>query len=150
GSQVGDKSIAVESKKGGETAEKSEVHIKTEGPFTYDVAKDFAQFDIPPQSKAQSKTIPENVIVRRFSKFPKTPNDPSPLTDEVVCDHLELQFRRKNQGNTQAPRDDHTPDLEIESAHAMGEEVVLTSDGEGLEAHGDDFYYNALTKQTIL
>src|SRR5262249_40107001 len=40
--------------------------------------------------------------------------------------------------------------LEIETAHATGKEVTLTSDAEVLEAHGNDFFYNAPTQQTTL
>ncbi|MFL5245588.1 MAG: hypothetical protein ACJ8FY_26125 [Gemmataceae bacterium] len=145
-----EKPIVIEPKNANDPPEKAEVVITTQGPFRYEVAKDFAQFDTPPETKGQKSSIPENVVVTRYSKVPKTLDDPSPLKDEIVCDHLELQFRRKKQAETQVPRDDHAPDLEIESAHATGGQVVLTSDGEGLEAHGDDFHYNAATKQTIL
>src|SRR5258708_7522051 len=145
-----EKPVVMEPKNGNDPPERSEVVITTQGPFSYDVAKDFAQFDIPPQMKGQKSSIPENVVVTRYSKVPKTSDDPSPLKDEIVCDHLELQFRRKKQADPRVSHDDHAPDLEIESAHATGGQVVLTSDGEGLEAHGDDFHYNAATKQTIL
>src|SRR5262249_26890125 len=40
--------------------------------------------------------------------------------------------------------------LTIETAHATGTHVVLISDQELFEAHGTDFFYNAVTSQTIL
>src|SRR5205823_4332010 len=46
--------------------------------------------------------------------------------------------------------EDRSVQLEIENAHATGKEVVLKSDAEILEAYGNDFFYDARTKQSIL
>ena len=40
--------------------------------------------------------------------------------------------------------------LEIESAHAIGKELTLTSDPEQMDAHGNDLFYDGRTKQTTL
>src|SRR5262249_8473071 len=82
--------------------------------------------------------------------------------DQLFCERLELQFHHKAKdaagvkggtpGNeARAGEEDRMMDLEIETAHATGQNVLLTSDDtESLQAHGDDFFYNAQTGLTIL
>src|SRR5262249_22632435 len=127
--------------------------IQTGGSFSYDVVKDFARFDIPPPRLGLTGRSDERVLVTRCQ-------DPLGKYDQLVCEHLELQFRRKSQqpsapGNGAAParsaaRDDRSVDLDILTAHATGQEVTLTSDTETLVACGTDFYYDAATLLTIL
>src|SRR5262249_46603199 len=69
--------------------ERSHVVIRTAGPFHYDLVKDLARFDGPPGSGADG----EHVHVLR-SPFKDT-NEQGDLVDQLLCDHLELQFRRK-------------------------------------------------------
>src|SRR5262249_15591152 len=133
--------------------EKAKLVIKTPGPFFYDLQKDFARFDIPTK-KGQ---FPEQVLVTRVN--PPPPNtDAPPKQDHLICDHLELQFRKKETDASAASRPaadrtaakqnsptDRTGNLEVEMAHATGSSVALTSEGEFLEAFGDDFSYDART-----
>lgn len=125
--------------------EKSQLVITTHGPFAYDVLKDFATFDIPVKPNGQ---FPEQVHVNRYHELDKR--------DQLICERLELQFRRKAAPprGASAPaataERDRSQDIEIESAHAIGKQVILTSDAEMLEAHGNDFFYNALTRLTVL
>jgi lipopolysaccharide export system protein LptA len=128
--------------------DRSLVVITTHGPFAYDLLKDVATFDIPANPGGQ---FPEQVLVNRYQELDKR--------DQLLCERLVLQFRRQNtraKPGAAAPASategekGSGPDLEIENAHATGKEVVLTSDSEMLEAHGNDFFYNALTLQTTL
>src|SRR5439155_4545455 len=105
-----------------QVSEKAKLIIKTPGPFSYDLQKDFARFDIPTK-KGQ---FPEQVLVTRFNPPPLNteglpavaassagllgasfgqrpllaasalpPPDSPPKQDRLVCEHLELQFRKK-------------------------------------------------------
>ncbi len=58
--------------------------------------------------------------------------------------------RRRGSRARPAPRRSAEQGLEIETAHATGPEVTLTSDAEKLDAHGNDFFYDAAKKLTIL
>jgi lipopolysaccharide export system protein LptA len=138
--------------------EKAQLVIMTPGPFYYDLQKDFAQFDIPAQRKGQ---FPEQVVVTRVNPTPPGADSP-PKLDHLICEHLELQFRKK-EAEAPPPRlpgerpatkpnapADRSGSLQVETAHATGRSVVLTSDGESLEAHGNDFSYDARTLLSIL
>lgn len=120
--------------------EKTKVIITTPGPFEYNVNTDLAVYDIP----QRPSKYPENVEVRRLHEQGKL--------DQLLCDHLELQFHRKTgtEAETQAARDDRSANLEIESAHATGTRVTLTSDAEILEAIGNDLTYFAKSRRSIL
>jgi hypothetical protein len=116
------------------------VHIRTSGPFSYNLQKNFARFDIPDNPKRQ---FAEQIDVIRNPELKQQ--------DHLVCEHLELQFRRKNaETNRPGNSEDSALDLEIETAHATGKEVTLTSDAESLDAYGNDLFYDARTRQTIL
>jgi lipopolysaccharide export system protein LptA len=125
--------------------EKSKVVITTAGPFYYDVNTDHARFEIP----HRASRYPENVQVQREHEQGKL--------DQLFCDYLDLQFRHKQAApGTPAPTapaaqgEDRSVNLEIQNAHATGTHVTLTSDSEGLEAVGNDLFYDAVTKQTTL
>jgi hypothetical protein len=118
--------------------EKAKVVITTAGPFSYDVTTDRARFEIP----HRPSNYPENVEVKRLHEQGKL--------DQLFCDCLELQFRRKAAGSPQVPGDDRSVSLEIQSAHATGHQVTITSDSEGLDAFGNDLFYDALKRRTIL
>jgi lipopolysaccharide export system protein LptA len=119
--------------------EKSKVVILTQGPFSYDVKSDKATFDVSQHAGPR----PNVVTVDRLSEA-------EGKLDHLQCDHLELQFQRKNAGQTAAARDDPAQGLDLESVHAVGKEVVLTSDAEILEAHGTDFFHDRINSVSIL
>jgi lipopolysaccharide export system protein LptA len=119
-------------------APKSHVVIETQGPFEYDVAKMHAQFNI---SKTPGQWA-NRVVVNRSQK----PGE----SDQLDCEQLEFQFRSKEGNGPRTVREDRSVELEIESAHATGKEVVLTSDANMLEAFGNDFYYDARTRESTL
>jgi len=115
--------------------EKAKVIIMTQGPFDYDMKKDRATFDA-----LQKSPRPNFVTVNRI-------NEAEGKLDHLECDHLELQFHRKNPSQKEPATDGRPEGLEIETAHATGKEVILTSDAEMLDAHGNDFFYD---KRTLL
>ena len=125
---------------------KAHVVITTDGRFLYDVAKDYAQFDVP------SRPSPARVNVTRENQ-PAQADQPGKL-DQLDCDHLELQFTRKASPGTgpATPQDDRSG-LAIESAHATANpanNVILLSDAEMLEARGNELFYNARTRTSTL
>lgn len=119
-------------------ADKAQIKIMTQGPFRYDLLKDQATFDISHHSGPR----PNVVTVDRFQEM-------QDKTDHLECDHLEIQFRRKN-GATAQVADGHGEGLDIETARATGKEVILTSDAEMLEAHGNDFFHDKKASLSIL
>jgi lipopolysaccharide export system protein LptA len=135
----GDKAAAPAAAGGADAdANKAHVVIKTQGPFLFDVPKSYARFDI-----AQAPGDWENfVTVIRSHDLERY--------DQLNCEHLELQFHPKDGSNSRGVNEDRSLDLEIESAHATGKQVALSSDSEHLSAEGDDFHYDARTRQSIL
>lgn len=133
--------------KANEPTDKPKVVITTPGPFRYDVAADHARFDVPPKRGP----LPEKVTVTRLSGPPGKEKH-----DYLYCEHLELQFARKNEPATPASAhaanesETHSMDLNIQDAHATGREVEIISEAEGLHAIGNDFFYDANTKVSIL
>jgi lipopolysaccharide export system protein LptA len=121
---------------------KSHVVIQTQGPFNYDVARSHAQFDI----SERPGPYPNRVSVNRFREEGKI--------DELDCERLEIQFSPKDAEGPNAPaktvKDDRSLELEMETAHATGKDVMLKSDAEVLEAYGNDFFYDRRTQESIL
>src|SRR5262245_38522717 len=102
--------------------ERAKLVITTDGKFCYDLKTNRATFDIPHRPSRH----PEIVRVVR------QPENAPDKWDQLDCDHLTLQFRRKPDGdkdpsNPANPPDRTSPNLEIESAHATGKALVLTS-----------------------
>lgn len=130
-------------------ADKPKVVITTPGPFRYDVATDHARFDVP----AKRGPLPEKVTVTRLSGPPGQEKH-----EFLYCEHLDLQFQRKSDkpktggepAAINAVDSQQSIDLKIQDAHATGHEVELISEGEGLHAIGNDFFYDARTKVSIL
>jgi lipopolysaccharide export system protein LptA len=126
-------------------SENSHVVIRTPGRFRYDIFKDhdMAYFDVPEDRDQPSS--PQDVTVERI-------NDRLGTNDQLVCKHLELRIKRRDGEAAPAGGSAPAPEqgLEIETAHATGPEVTLTSDVEKLDAHGNDFFYDATKKLTIL
>jgi lipopolysaccharide export system protein LptA len=142
---VGDAGAVAGSQSG--QPEKSKVVITTMGPFTYDVANDHARFDIP----LRAGNYPENVEVKRLHEQGKL--------DQLVCDHLDIHFQRKPSPGPQTGPDSRSMNLEIASAHATMDPpdpthprspLTLTSDAEGLDAFGNDLFYDAQQRRSIL
>jgi hypothetical protein len=133
--------------------EKSQVTIKTPGPFHYDFFKDhdMAHFDIPEREQVEPLRSPSDVVVTREHPRMHT-------FDNLVCQHLVLRLRRKEskppvQGQPKPPpKEDHPTDqgLEIETAHATGKEVRLASDAEHLDALCVELIYDAAAMLTTL
>ncbi len=132
-----------------EQGPKEHILIQTPGRFQYDFFKDYdlAQFDVPAGELAAGSHLPQDVTVTRY-------HVKEGGTDQLVCQHLELRLKRRDHSpqpsKQQASETEQT--LEVETAHATagGKEVVLTSDPERLTAFGNDFFYDAVKKLTIL
>lgn len=151
-------------------AEKSHVFVKTAGKFVYDLRKEMAHFYSPEGSS--NAGMPEEVLVMREHRIgegkakretaPGKPGDPLPtLYDQLVCHHLELQFRRKA-ADKSAPKPANDAshakgDKEIDWARATalpGKDITLTMDTENLEVTGSELMFYSPTAdsgpQTII
>jgi lipopolysaccharide export system protein LptA len=125
--------------------EKTQLQIKTQGPFRYEFAEDKAHFDLLPRPDLR---VPNSVEVVRAGK--------ESSNDILTCDHLEIQFKPKSAASASGlePKQNNTPstsitaNLDIEYIHAWGKQVALTSDAEELEAFGTDLVYDARTQET--
>ncbi len=135
---------AVRDAKRPSAGEFSLVRIQTPGRFEYELFKDHdeARFDVPANNNLPNS--PQDVTVTRINQ--QTGNN-----DMLVCKHLELRLKRRN-NDTPGPRDAGPGEqgLEIETVHATGPDVTLTSDAERLDAHGNDFFHDTTTKLTKL
>jgi lipopolysaccharide export system protein LptA len=135
-----DKPLAAQAQPPGAEAvppDKAKVVIRTQGPFVFDMRTNHATFDI-----SQEAGLRNVVTVDRL-------NEAIGEVDNLQCDRLELQFHRNTQG-AQPAKDERPEGLDIESAHATGKEVILTSDRERLEAVGTDFFYDKLKNLSTL
>jgi hypothetical protein len=142
--------------------EKSHVVIKTNGPFVYHVQKDLASFDSPEpaeSSKAQGAAKSNDTSPRRAKLdsadlvcvLREHREGQSRWLDQLLCDHLDLQFRPKPRPNVSAEARpisaaDKSGDREIDTALATarpGNEVVMLLDQECVEAYGNKLHYTA-------
>lgn len=115
------------------------VHIETQGRFYYDLMTDQARFDISQKPSPR----PNRVEVKRQT-------GPNGL-DQLDCEHLVLHFQRKNgAGGVAAASSEDGPQMEIENAHAWGNQVTLTSDVEVLTAYGNDLVHDGPTRRSVL
>ncbi len=115
------------------------VHIETQGRFHYDVLTDQARFDISQKPSPR----PNRVEVRRRT-------GPNGL-DQLDCEHLILKFQRKTgAGGAAGSNAEGGTELEIENAHAWGNQVTLASDVEVLTAFGNDLVHDARARQSVL
>jgi lipopolysaccharide export system protein LptA len=130
-----------------EPVEKSLVNITTQGPFNYDVVTDHARFDIS-QHPGPS---PNNVEVVRFTGKQATGGNQGNACDKLICDHLELQFRHKNESKKSgaASTEAHS-DIEVENAHGWGTQITIDSDQDGLTAIGNELWYEAADRRSTL
>ena len=120
--------------------------IKTAGPFHYDLTKELATFDIPPIDPANPPSTAEQVLVSRVHK-----GGDGRKYDQLVGDHLELQFRKKTDAEPKAPHEPQTSDKEIDTLLAddpRTDEVTLSMDTENLVAWGTELFYRSPTATT--
>ena len=147
GRDEGKKDEPAKPAKPGEEA-RDHIQITTNGPFHYDLLTDVARFDIPDNP---SRRLPEHVEVKR--NF-----DQEGKGDSLICEHLVLKLRRRAAEKPAPPAGDKPapapkgggPDVEIETAHATGKEVVVASEAEFLDAHGNDLFFDARARRTVL
>jgi lipopolysaccharide export system protein LptA len=126
--------------------ESSLLRIVSPGRFDYKLFKDHdeAVFDVPTEGELLNR--PQDVTVERL-------NGDQIGNDMLVCKHLELRLKRRSTDTPPAGKTTTTEDeqgVEIETAHATGRYVILTSDAEKLDAHGNDFFHDAAKKLTVL
>jgi lipopolysaccharide export system protein LptA len=132
-------------------APKAHVYISTPGQFQYEFCKDhdLATFDVARADGGRSGGLPQFVTVVRHQEEQGT-------ADKLVCEHLVLRLRRKeNKPAGAGPKPAQPPPgeeaaLEIETAHATGGEVTVASDTEKMSAQGNDFFYDALKGEAVL
>jgi hypothetical protein len=125
----------------------SHLIITTNGTFTYDVPKDLAWFDSP--EGGNKGIFRDQVLVQREHKSPDGDTKHS-MFDEVRCDHLELQFRKKAEAAPAAEGDGRSINKEIESAHATaraGDMVDLVMPTEKLHARALDLEFFGATPE---
>jgi lipopolysaccharide export system protein LptA len=116
------------------------VIIMTQGPFNYDFKTDKAVFE----TSKLAGPLPDLVTVDRSDEKTR-------MSDQLKCELLEIQFTRKgNAAPKAAAAASATDKLEIETVRATGKNVVLTSDAQVLEAHGNEFTYNNKTSVSVL
>jgi len=139
----------------GVPVEKVLLTIQTNGPFTYNLVKDLAHFEVPPQ---REPGLQEYVKVTRKAK--------GNSEDTLTSDFLDVQFMRRRvnpptAAGKQPPPKPPTPkagdpaatqenDLEIEMIHAWGKNIALSSDSDSLFVYGFDLVYDARIKQTTV
>lgn len=125
--------------------DKSHITIKTQGTFDYFLQKgmDLAVFDAGLKPGAPVR----EVTVNRY-------HDTKGAVDQLVCEKLTLELRRKDGADPASgvAREEKSLEtgMDIQTARATGKEVVLTSEADHLEAHGNDFYYDARTQSATL
>jgi hypothetical protein len=120
--------------------EKAHINIRTGGPFVYDLTKETAWFESPPLREDKG-FAPDQVAVERRQKI-----DGGEKVDQLICDRLDLQFRKKANPTSGVNLADQTGDKEIETAKATrrdGNNVTLALDSEGMSAMGSDMFYRA-------
>lgn len=118
------------------------VKINARGPFEFDLEKNVAVFrrsvralrQNPPKKKGELETI-----------------------DQLECDELSLQFRDKDdpqrpldQPQKRANGDAKGGSLRLKSATATGQQVILLSDSERLQATGNYLFHDAESRRAIL
>ena len=125
--------------------EKAHIGIKTLGTFDYLIQKgrDIATFD----ACISPGTPKRDVIVTRH-------HEGKGQIDQLVCEKLEINLKRKDSvGPTSGVQNEEkslSSGIDIENALATGKEVVLISEEEKLEAHGNSFFYDAKTSTATL
>lgn len=128
------------------------LQVETRGPFAYDAEKNLARFDVLPLA---DPNLPNDVQV---SKVP-----PRAGTQTLFSQVLELEFNGNPTGNTApaAPKADAKPGeaapgggAKFKKLHAWtytaGRFLTVSSDGDQLEAYGQDLVHDAAASRTQL
>src|SRR5262249_18624590 len=125
------------------------VQISTLGPFVYVVGadSDHARFEMKPAAPGETPSLVK--VVR-----PQTRAGGVTFYDRLEGDVLELQIAHKSADKRtatqpKAPQDGSSGNSR-DWVHAWGRYIVLTSDEEKLQVHGNDLVYDARTKQTTI
>ena len=125
--------------------EKAHVHIRTGGPFFYNLVNETAWFESPPVREGdtvQGEAIaPDQVLVVRLQMVGGRPK-----CDQLICDRLDLQFRKRIGPPASNADSSSGGDKEIETAKATKRdknEVVLSLDSEEMAAYCDRFDFRA-------
>jgi hypothetical protein len=124
-------------------APKAQIHIRTGGPFLYNLVNEHAWFESPlPRDggKDAEHIAPDQVHVERS----QTVHGKETL-DQLICDRLELQFRKKTALDAANPPA-AGGDKEIKAARALkrgSNDVTLALDSEKLAAYGSELLYKA-------
>lgn len=119
------------------TESRTDLVITARGPFVFDLETNTATF--------QDR-------VRVLQKHPPAALGAEPTVDQLESDALTLRFERAS-----APPKDTTPkdtaqegSLRIRQAIATGEEVILVSDSQSLQATGNYLEYDAASRRVVL
>lgn len=125
-------------------ADRSNVQITTAGAFVFTVGADadVARFERKPVTNPGERPGFVQVVRPQIK-------DGATYLDRLDCDFLELSFAHKAAPNP-APTNKGEPGANLQWIHAWGQYVVVTSQSENLQAHGNDLYHDAATKQTTL
>jgi hypothetical protein len=120
---------------------KAHIHIKTDGPFDYDLIKEVCWFESPkPQEGRPELSSPgrDQVHVTRVQLI-----DGKERVDQLICDRLDLKFRKTLAGSG----DNGTGgDKEIETAKAIRQgtkDITLVIAAETIYAEGREMFYRA-------
>lgn len=132
----------VEPKDPKETPERAHLVVSTAGRFHYDLNRELATFDSPDGALKDAAMVQEQVVLVREHKV-----EGKAKYDELKCDHLELQFRRKPREGA-ASKGSREMDKEIETALATaraGKDVSLEMSQESLKAWAAEMHYRCPT-----
>jgi len=140
--------------KAAEAPDKLLLDVTTPGRFQYFFHKDYdtAEFEVTPGNQpVPAGRAPRDVTVVRYNEKLNT-------RDQLFCQRLDLRLLRKDARPADRdarpaakPADDSGQTIDIESAHATGKEVTLSSDTEKLMARDVvDLLYEAKKGLTVL
>jgi lipopolysaccharide export system protein LptA len=140
--------------KAAEAPDKLLLDVTTPGRFQYFFHKDYdtAEFEVTPGNHpGPAGRAPRDVSVIRYNEKLNT-------RDQLFCQRLDLKLLRKDARPAakdarpaDKPADDSGQTVDIESAHATGKEVTLSSDTEKLMARDIvDLLYEAKKGLTVL
>ena len=115
----------------------SVLSIRTLGAFNFDLRTNHADFEIDRQLNPGLRQYVEVVRAQKTG------------TDELHCEKLDLQFRRKAPASQQTGQDPSSS-MEIEEARATGAAVQLESLAEKLRATGTELIFSNVKRQVVL
>ncbi len=113
------------------------LNVTTNGEMTYDLINEQVVFNHRPSDDPAMKD--KITVSRRAQMFDAS-------ADYLLCDHLTLKFRRKDEPGK--PAEKSTGTKEVTFARATGKEVTLTLIAEALAAQGTELLYKAPTAKT--